>query len=85
MRGKKQGVSEVAEYHRWRWEDLRMRFGSFEQRGVTTNGETFVTEFHVEGTICGGMRYKHPAVYVFDVCCEKVICFSEFKCVVEKA
>ncbi len=76
-RGQRQGIPEVAEYHRWRWEDLKMRTPVF-LTGMTSNAHTVAVEFRIDGTIADSLRVKHPAVYFMDVLGGKVVGFREY-------
>lgn len=59
MRGIQQGAKAVEEYHRWRWEELRMR-ATLTQRSLLVNGATVAIEFDTLGTI--GSRNSYPSL-----------------------
>lgn len=66
-RGIQYGKAQVAEYYRWRWEDLNART-KITSYSVATNGNTAAFENYLEATVLGGkFKVGHHFVKVFEV------------------
>jgi hypothetical protein len=77
MRGVQQGLDAAREYHRWRWEDLRMR-AELTPKSLLGNGPTVAVEFDTAGSIGSDIPIHHWAVYYFDVRGGRVVGFREY-------